>query len=182
MQKAFFLLYALILIAADQLSKWGVSEHVIRPRVAGGTTPLNFLEWYLHPPASLPYVQVEVTSFFNLVMIWNKGISFGLFNQDINYGPIILIAISLLITLIFLIVLLRSPVSWNSAGMVLIIAGALGNVIDRFRFGAVIDFLDFHIGGSHWPAFNVADSCICVGVALMIILGLFFDTSKGAKS
>ena len=54
----------------------------------------------------------------------------------------------------------------------LIIGGAVGNVIDRIRFGAVVDFLDFHIGSWHWPAFNIADSAICVGVAVMLLDGL----------
>lgn len=60
----------------------------------------------------------------------------------------------------------------------LIIGGALGNVLDRLRFGAVADFLDFHLGNLHWPAFNVADSAICIGIALLLTHSLFFDPKR----
>jgi signal peptidase II len=61
----------------------------------------------------------------------------------------------------------------------LVIGGAFGNVIDRLRLGAVFDFLDFHLGTSHWPAFNVADSCICVGAVLLIVYSGVKDKAKG---
>jgi signal peptidase II len=182
MRKAVFLLLSLFFIVADQLSKWAVSELLLRPRLQGIAAPLDFFDWYKTPPAPLPFTHVDILPFFNIVMVWNKGISFGLFNHGSNTGPMLLMAASLAITLIFLVVLFRSPVSLQSLGISLIIGGALGNVIDRLRFGAVIDFLDFHIGDYHWPAFNVADSCICIGVVLLIVLGLFFDKSRASKT
>jgi signal peptidase II len=123
----------------------------------------------------LPFARVEVTSFFNWVMVWNKGISFGIMNHETDYGPLLLTVLAVVITAIFLWLLLKKPVSVNSWGFALIIGGAIGNVIDRLRFGAVIDFLDFHAKDYHWPAFNIADSCVCIGVFLLIIWGLFFE-------
>jgi signal peptidase II len=175
MQKIAFLLFSLFLIVADQLSKWAVTEHVIRTRIEGAGMPLGFSDWIIDAPEPLSFAQSQILPFFNLVMIWNKGVSFGLFNEHSDYGPMLLTGVSLVITLVFLIVLFRSAVSLHSLGYALIIGGALGNVIDRLRFGAVIDFIDIHAGGYHWPAFNIADSCICVGVVLLVVLGLFFD-------
>jgi signal peptidase II len=182
MQKAAFLLFSLLMIAADQLSKWAVSEHVIRPAVEGAGAPMDLVSWYTQAPAPLPFASAEITSFFNLVIVWNKGISFGMFNHATDYGPMILVGISLVITLIFFFILLVKPVSAQSWGIALIIGGAIGNVIDRLRFSAVIDFIDVHIGDYHWPAFNIADSCVCVGVALLIILGLFFEKPREAAA
>ncbi len=175
MQKAAFLLFSLLLVAADQFSKWAVSEHIIRPRIENAGNSVDLLSWYTVAPGHLPFTSIEVTPFFNLVMVWNKGISFGLFNHTTDYGPLALTVIALLITLVFVTLLFQKPVSAQSWGFALIIGGALGNVIDRLRFGAVIDFLDFHAKDYHWPAFNVADACVCVGVGLLIILGLFFE-------
>lgn len=176
MQKGVFLLLSLFLIAADQISKWAVTELLLRPRLGDtGTLSKSLAEWYAAPPAQLPFAQIEIAPFFNFVMVWNKGISFGLFNHDSGYGSLLLVAISLLITIAFLVILVRNASTLQSFGIALIIGGAIGNVIDRLRFGAVIDFLDFHLDGHHWPAFNVADSCICVGVTLLIVHGLFFE-------
>lgn len=181
MQKAAFLLLSLFLIAADQLSKWAVTELLLRPQPGNDEAlPKGLVAWYAAPPAQLPFAQIEIAPFFNFVMVWNKGISFGLFNHDSGYGSLLLVAISLLITLAFLVILVRNASTLQSFGIALILGGALGNVIDRLRFGAVIDFLDFHLGSYHWPAFNVADSCICVGVAVLIVHGLFFE--KGTQA
>lgn len=182
MQKGVFLLFSMIMIAADQLSKWAVSERVIRPAIEGAGAPMDLAAWYAQTPAPLTFTSVPVTSFFNWVMVWNKGISFGIFNHSTDNGPMILVAVSVLITLIFLYLLFTKPVSAQDWGIALIIGGAIGNVIDRLRFGAVIDFIDVHVGDYHWPAFNIADSCVCVGVALLIILGLFFEKSKTATA
>ena len=162
-----------LIVLADQLSKWAVVEHVVRPILAEPS--LNFIEWYKIAGDRLPYVQTEILPFFNLVMVWNQGVSFGLFNQTSNYGPLILSVLSLIITLGFVIWLLRVKDMLQILGIVMVIGGALGNVIDRARFGAVIDFLDFHLMGWHYPAFNLADSCVVVGVFILILHALFFE-------
>lgn len=111
----------------------------------------------------------EVTDFFNLVLVWNRGISFGVFSNHPEYMPWILTASALMI-MVALLVWLRKVTRWQTAlALGLVLGGALGNVIDRIRFGAVVDFLDFHAMGYHWPAFNIADSVIFIGVAILLI-------------
>lgn len=164
MRALLYLLFAGVIVALDQLSKWAVMELVFH----GDLTPRA----------------IEVTPFFNWVIVWNRGISFGMFNQASEYGPYILIGLALVISLIFLIWLFRTRSHMQSAGLALVIGGAIGNVIDRLQYGAVFDFLDFHAGGYHWPAFNLADSCIVTGVGVLLIHALFFEkeVQSGAQN
>lgn len=171
-QRLGWLLLSLILIALDQLSKWYVTEALYKPKM--GLQGLGFMDWYSLTPERLPPFNMEITSFFNLVMVWNTGVSFGLMRGQ-DKGPILLIALASAITLFFLIWLLRTNDKLHGICFAIIIGGALGNMIDRARFGAVIDFLDFHAFGYHWPAFNVADICVVVGVTLLIIASFVFD-------
>ncbi len=116
---------------------------------------------------------VEVTGFFNLVLVWNPGISFGMFKASGELGRWFLVALALAISIILVFWLRWEQRFWPKIAIWLILAGALGNVVDRIRFGAVVDFLDFHAFGYHWPAFNVADSMIVAGAAILIIDSLF---------
>ena len=115
---------------------------------------------------------VAVTPFLNLVVVWNRGVSFGMFASAGALMPWLLsgLALAVVVALGFWLRRVEHPLAGAALG--LIIGGALGNVIDRVRFGAVVDFLDFHALGYHWPAFNVADSAICVGAALLLVDGL----------
>src|SRR5262249_31761137 len=70
----------------------------------------------------------------------------------------------------------------SAAALGFLIGGAIGNVIDRLRYGAVVDFLDFHLGQAHWPAFNVADSAVVTGVGLLLLQSLVFDKKNGQSS
>lgn len=118
---------------------------------------------------------VVVTPFFNLVTVWNPGISFGML-QDIPNGQWILSAAAMLIVA-WLFVWLRKVEHHSTAlALGLIIGGAIGNIIDRIRFSAVFDYLDFHAFGYHWPAFNLSDSFIFIGVGLLL-----FSTTQEAK-
>ncbi len=110
----------------------------------------------------------EVFSFFNLVLVWNRGVSFGMFSNHPEWMPIILTLVALAITAVMLSWLWKAENKLSAISLGLVIGGALGNVIDRIRFGAVIDFLDFHFFGFHWPAFNIADAAIFIGVALLL--------------
>ena len=114
----------------------------------------------------------SVTPFFNLVLTYNRGMSFGLFNQGAGLNALLfsLLAAVIVAALAYWLSRVESPFLAVAIGLV--IGGAIGNVIDRIRLGAVVDFLDFYIGSWHWPAFNVADSAICVGVAAMLLDGL----------
>ena len=179
MRKAAYLFFAALIVVFDQLSKWAVTEHVIRPLLEGDrAAPMGLIEWYMNTPEKLPHAALEIWPVFNIVMVWNSGISFGLFSQAVNYGPILLTGLAFIITLWFLIWLLRTSSATQSFSLALVIAGAIGNVIDRIRFGAVIDFLDFHIAGAHWPAFNIADSCVVVGVAVLILHSFLFEKNQ----
>jgi signal peptidase II len=141
---------AALIVSADQVSKWWILQHVMMP----------------------PRV-IEVTPFFNLVMTWNRGVSFGLFNNDSPYNALILSAVAFVICAFLLIWLARADRAAMAYGLGAVIGGALGNLVDRLRFGAVADFLDFHAWGYHWPAFNVADAAITVGVAVLIAASVF---------
>jgi signal peptidase II len=120
----------------------------------------------------LPEQSITVTPFFNLVMVWNRGVSFGMLNSAGALAPWLLAGLALAVV-IGLLVWLRRTEHWLIAiGLGLVIGGALGNVVDRLRYGAVVDFLDFHAAGYHWPAFNVADAAICIGAAVIVVDGL----------
>lgn len=137
------LVVATLALAADQLSKYLLLEVV---------------EYGAKPP-------MEITPFFNLVMVWNQGVSFGMFAG--HNQPVALIILSFAICGFLLRWLSKSP-GWSvSVALGLVIGGALGNVVDRARFGAVADFFDFHAFGYHWPAFNIADSTIFIGVVVL---------------
>jgi signal peptidase II len=113
-----------------------------------------------------------ITDVFDLTYVRNTGAAFGLFaSVDSSVKAILLNSIAVIVFLIVSAYALRS--SHKSVrlqvGLALILGGAVGNLLDRVRFGYVVDFLDFSISGHHWPAFNVADSAICIGVALLFL-------------
>ena len=136
---------AALVVLLDQASKWAV------------------LAWLAEP--------VRVTPFFNLVLVWNRGVSFGMLA---GAGvPWVLSGLALAVVVALTVWLRRTDSVPVGVGLGLVIGGALGNVIDRIRFGAVVDFLDFHAMGWHWPAFNVADSAICLGAVVLLADGLF---------
>ena len=141
---------AALTIILDQLTKWWILTDVMNP----------------------PRV-IEVLPFANIVLVWNRGVSFGMFNTASDHGPLILAGLAIAISIVLLIWLLRGPERTVGLGIGLILGGAIGNVIDRFIHGAVVDFVDLHVAGAHWPAFNVADSAITVGAVLLILDSLF---------
>lgn len=112
-----------------------------------------------------------IDGFFNLVYVMNPGAAFGfLANMSETFRYVFFIGITALVILLIIYYIVKST-SQNILyiiSLTLIFAGAVGNLIDRIRFGAVVDFLDVYIGTAHWPAFNVADSSISVGAVLMI--------------
>ncbi len=145
------LVFAVIL--SDQLSKWLI------------------LGSFTHHESS-----VLIPGFFNLTLVMNTGAAFGLFAGELSTGRLLFFAGINLAALTVLFIAFRQLKNQGSIYIIaigLISGGALGNLTDRLRFGAVIDFLDFYIGRYHWPAFNVADSAICIGVGLFLI-GNFF--------
>jgi signal peptidase II len=115
-----------------------------------------------------PYL-IEITSFFNIVLNWNYGISFGFMNDE-TQSQGLLIGMSLLICILLFYWMVKSKEEDVHVPIGLIIGGALGNVADRLYYGAVVDFLDFHLFGYHYPAFNFADIAIVLGAILLIFL------------
>lgn len=166
---------ALFIVLADQLSKWAVMEHVLRPLYPKDPNPLGLIDWSVNAPERLPFLGMDILPFFNLVVVWNQGVSFGLLNNDTDYGPYLLIALSFAIVIGFVIWMFRTTNTVHHLGIAFVIGGAIGNVIDRFRFGAVFDFLDVHAFGFHWPAFNIADSAIFIGVFILMIYAYLFE-------
>ena len=139
------ILLALVIAALDQASKWWIVETVMRP------------------PRVIP-----VTDFFNLVLGLNRGVSFGMLDMQSPMGRWILAGLALAITAALLVWMWRADKRLVTGALGLIVGGAMGNIIDRVMVGAVVDFLDFHWAGFHWPAFNIADIAITSGAAVLI--------------
>ena len=119
-------------------------------------------------------VDIYITSYLNLFLIWNKGIAFGLFSVN---GSIIYNSITIMITLIVIVILFMM---WKNNNikryfLALVSGGALGNLYDRIVYTAVPDFIDIHFNGFHWFVFNVADIFITVGVICLILVELFYN-------
>ena len=146
---------ALPVALADLISKWLVYTHL----VYGGKL-------------------VEITSFFNLVERWNKGVSFSLFSDSgrLTFYILSLASVAIISALIFW--LRREKRLLPVIALGLVIGGAFGNLCDRLYNGAVFDFLDFHIASYHWPAFNFADFSIVIGAFVLIITCVSFNPNK----
>lgn len=131
-----------------------------------------------------PYQDVvTLTPFFNLVHVHNTGAAFSLFADQAGWQRVFFMAMALVASGVILWLLARTHGrSLFCIALALILGGALGNVIDRLAYGHVIDFLDLHLAGWHWPAFNVADSAISVGAGLLIWDGLWGDGTRKATT
>ncbi len=123
---------------------------------------------------------IEVLSFFNLVMVWNPGISFGMF-RDNSHTAYVFSGLAALIILVLSIWLYRTSSRLMIIAIGVVIGGAVGNVIDRLRFGAVADFFDFHLMGYHWPAFNIADAMVFTGALLLCIESVVSNPCSATK-
>ena len=157
-EKNYFLFIglALIILLLDQASKW---------------MAVNQIE--VHESFSV------IPGFFDLVLVKNRGMAFGIFSQTRSgFYYFFLIATTIGVTgvILFFFFWIKEAQIWLTAGLSLILGGALGNLVDRVRLGYVIDFLDFYFKGYHWPAFNVADSAVTVGT-----FWLLFHIIQGRK-
>jgi signal peptidase II len=145
---------AVFIAVVDQLSKWWLLNKV-------ALQGKNIAE---------PQFVEKVTPFFNLVLTHNKGVTFGLLNAiDHQYMPFILAGAAAVILFFLGRWLLRTHSLLVAIGLGSVIGGAIGNLIDRLRYGSVVDFLDFFYRDYHWYAFNVADASIVIGVGLLIL-------------
>lgn len=140
----FSCLVALAIIATDQITKLLAKTYISQP--------------------------IEISSFFNLVLVMNAGAAWGIMAGKSFF----LLTISAVVLLLILLFHEKITEGWNERyyALALIAGGIVGNTIDRVWWKAVIDFLDFHLAGYHWPAFNIADSAICIGVGIFVISSL----------
>jgi len=148
-----------LVVVLDQLSKWRIEEF-LRPQ---GVTETPFYGT----------VPVNVTPFFMVVMAWNRGASFGFLNQAADWVGWAFTALAAVVSAALLVWMSKAENKLLAVALGFIAGGAVGNAVDRIRFGAVADFLYFHWGDWFFPAFNLADSAITVGAGLLILESLF---------
>ncbi len=153
------LLPPLLVFLTDQVSKW-------------------LILWFMD--GRIPPV-VPVTDFFNLVLVFNPGVSFGLFAQHDPMGAMMMGIFAFVVGLV-VVYFARKAQGLERLGYGFIAGGAFGNGLDRFLHAAVVDFLDFHFSGWHFWAFNVADAGISVGVGLLLLAGLVGGGRKAEDS
>jgi signal peptidase II len=154
------LIVALFALAADQIHKYWMLE-IYRIAEKGS---------------------VAVTSFLNLIMVWNPGISYGLFPAGDNTGRMALIGLSVAAIIVLYLWMANASSRLVAISIALIIGGAIGNLIDRLVHGAVADFFSLHFAGFYWYVFNVADVAITIGVMGLIVDWLFPGHTKVPKS
>ena len=149
-----FLGFSALIALADQLIKWLVQQ-------------------------SMAYGQsVEITPFFNWVHVWNKGTAFSLFADGGGWQRYFFIAIAVVVSAVLVKLIRDSHKRTEALAYSMVLGGAFGNVIDRVFRGYVVDYLDFHWQSRHWPAFNLADVFIVLGVAMILVTS--FTAEKGA--
>ncbi|MDF1733699.1 MAG: signal peptidase II [Minwuia sp.] len=145
------LVFSAILIVLDQASK----------------------AWLIDVMAARDFATLALTPFFNLVMVWNPGVSFGLFGGDPEETRWVLAGVNVVVSVFLFFWMRRAEGPWQRFALAAVIGGAIGNAVDRVNYGQVADFFDFHVAGWHWPAFNVADIAISCGVAILLLDSLF---------
>ena len=136
------LVVLVIVLAADQASKWWILEGLQLPQLG----------------------RVDLLPILSLTMVWNPGVTFGLFKADGSVGALLLVAVAVVIVAALALWLRRAESRLVAVSLGAIAGGAIGNVLDRLRFGAVVDFIHAHAGGWSWYVFNVADAAIVCGV------------------
>jgi signal peptidase II len=155
---------AAAVLAADQASKWWILDILRLPEI--GNLPVIALG-----PAGI-----------DLTMVWNRGVTFGLLAGDTLWHQLALALLAALIAAFLLRWMARAETRPVAIALGAIIGGAIGNMIDRFRFGAVVDFVDAYAGNWHWYVFNLADAAIVLGVVALVADALFRPSPKAKES
>jgi len=123
---------------------------------------------------------IDFGTFLSFTRVYNKGISFGMFN-NMHHGAYIISTVTMLSILLILYIMVKSKNHFCKTQFSMIIGGAVANLYDRITIGSVRDFIDFHVYEYHWPAFNVADASICIGAMLVIANDLLFGNKTTIK-
>jgi signal peptidase II len=150
------LIAAAVVLAADQASKWWILEVIHLPEVG----------------------QIVLLPVLNITMVWNRGVTFGLLNGFGAWSHLLLAAVALGVVAALIVWLRRAESRLVAIALGAIVGGALSNVIDRLRFGAVVDFIHAHLGGWSWYVFNLADAAIVCGVAALVLENLLPGTRR----
>jgi signal peptidase II len=125
--------------------------------------------------------RVQVLPFVDFVMVWNRGVSYGMFQQESTLGRLVLLAVTVAAVVFLSVWMTRESSRFTSFGLGLVLGGAIGNGIDRAVYGAVADFVLLHAGGFEWYVFNIADAAIVVGAALLLY-GAFWRGNGSAEA
>ena len=141
------LIAAVLVLLADQASKWAIMSAIDLPGRS----------------------QIVLAPVLNLTMVWNRGVTFGLLTGFGAWGHLLLAGLAICVVAALAVWLRRAETRLAAIALGAIGGGAIGNVIDRLRFGAVVDFIDAHLGDWHWYVFNLADAAIVCGVAALVI-------------
>ena len=144
------LLALVVVLAADQASKWWILDGLHLQQLG----------------------RVDLLPVLSLTMVWNPGVTFGLFRADGSLGALLLVGVAVVIVAALAVWLRRAESRLVALSLGAIAGGAIGNVLDRLRFGAVVDFIHVHVGDWSWYVFNVADAAIVCGVAALVLDGL----------
>jgi lipoprotein signal peptidase len=144
------LLALAVVLIADQASKW----------------------WILNVLQLQGIGRIDLLPMLSLTMVWNQGVTFGMFKADGQLGAMLLAGVAAVIVVALGVWLRRAETRLVAVALGAIAGGAIGNVLDRIRFGAVVDFIHFHVAGWSWYVFNVADAAIVCGVAALVLDGL----------
>jgi signal peptidase II len=157
---SFGLIVAVVVALLDQASKWSILDS-FRPEGVVGT-----------PFSSM--LRIEVLPILDFVLTWNRGVSFGVGNGAGDYNVLVFSGLAVAIGGFLVAWMAKTTDRLVLLSLGLVVGGAIGNVVDRLRFGAVVDFLYVHVGAfDWWPVFNVADSAVCIGAALLVFDSLF---------
>ena len=148
----FFYLFILFAVFVDQVSKYFIIEY-----------------FNIYPELLINDFLYEVNQYLNIVIVWNKGFAFGLFQNNIFSVNILYIFLIGSVILVLIIYANKLNQKYYFLIFGLIIGGALGNLIDRILYGAVVDFIDLHYMNLHWYVFNIADICISIGCILLVL-------------
>jgi lipoprotein signal peptidase len=154
------LVAAVVVLAADQASKWWILDVVQLPAVG----------------------QIVLLPVLNLTMVWNRGVTFGLLTNFGHWSYLLLAAIALAVVAGLVVWLRRAESRLVATALGVIVGGALSNIIDRLRFGAVVDFIHAHLGAWSWYVFNLADAAIVCGVVVLVLDSLLPQTRRARSA